>query len=156
MFRKKIIYREDGVPYLMRRYLIKTRLFQIVIHNILQSDNDCLHDHPWNFVSIILKGGYWEGTTAEQVLKGEELRHFNELYNGHTYYKWYGRFRILFRKAEWKHMLKLEQEHSYRTYSVDKPCTTLVIMFKRRREWGFFTKSGWLHWSKYKSTQNCE
>lgn len=155
MFRKKIITRQTGEPYLIRRYIIKTKLFQVVIHKILKSDDDCLHDHPWNFITFILKGGYWEGTTPEQVLKSEaEIEHYKKLIgdNG-VYYKWYGRFSILFRKAEWKHRLKLEPT---KIWGGSKPVTTLVIMFKRRREWGFFTKRGWVEWFNYKSTQNCE
>lgn len=152
--RKKIITREDNrEPYLIRYYLLKLKSFQIVIHKILQSDYDCLHDHPWNFISIILKGGYWEGTSPEQRLSKLECEHFKKTYgeNG-MYYRWYDRFSILFRKATWKHRLKLKQLGHERFM----PCTTLVIMFKRKREWGFFTKSGWVHWSKYNSKQNCE
>lgn len=159
MFKKKIITREDGTPYLIRTYLLKTSFFQIVIHKILQSDNDCLHDHPWNFITFILKGGYWEGTTPEQVLQQNESNWFKNS-NGHnaTYFRWYGRFSLLFRKAEWKHRLKLQQSNGNGKYEkgVTIPCTALVIMFKRRREWGFFTKSGWVHWSKYKSIQRCD
>lgn len=158
MFRKKTITRQTGEPYLIRRYLIKTKLFQVVIHKILKSDDDCLHDHPWNFISIILKGGYWEGTTPEQVLKSEaEIEHYKKIIGDNcVYYKWYGRFNILFRKAEWKHRLKLAKMPKH-IYGKDEiPCTTLVIMFKRRREWGFFTKNGFVKWFDYKSTQNCE
>src|SRR5208282_805597 len=33
------------------------------LHHILRSDEDRhLHDHPWPYVTIILKGGYWEVT----------------------------------------------------------------------------------------------
>lgn len=163
MFRKKVITREDGTPYLERTYYIKTKLFQIVKHKILQSDADCLHDHPWNFCSIILKGGYYEGTEAWQVLQGSELKYFKEKYGENSlYYKWYGVGSILFRKAEWKHKLRLDK-FSPSTYPasseidvINIPCTTLVIMFNRRREWGFWTKNGWLSWLNYKSTQSCD
>lgn len=161
MFPKKIITREDGTPYLIRTYLIKTKLFQVVIHKILQSDYDCLHDHPWNFLSIILKGGYWEGTTPEQVIKGNELLFFQQKYGRAIYYRWFGPGSILYRRAEWKHSLKLEDENKFiirnSVVNKPKPATTLVIMFKRRREWGFFTKlQGWVPWYKYDSKQNCE
>jgi|ERR1044072_25256 hypothetical protein len=169
MFRKKIICREDGTPYLIRTYLFKSKLFQIVIHKVLQSDPDCLHDHPWNFISLILWGGYWEGTTPEQKLRGFELEFFKIKHNANIYYRWYGPLSLLFRKAEWKHRLKLHDDNKKPIRSVDnlgnicvtgfkpKPCTTLVIMFKRKREWGFFTKAGWVPWQKYNNKeQRCD
>jgi hypothetical protein len=161
MFRKKIITREDGTPYLIRRYIIKTKLFQVCIHKILQSDPDCLHDHPWNFISFILRGGYWEGTTPEQRLDGFELEYFKSTYKeGVVYYRWFGWLSILKRNAEWKHRLKLPKHintkiSSHKTYK-EEPCTTLVIMFRKKREWGFFTKAGWIPWFKYKPTSSCE
>ena len=36
--------------------------FNIFIHKFLKSDPDDLHDHPWAFRTLILKGGYWEHT----------------------------------------------------------------------------------------------
>lgn len=46
----------------MRRYkLVRTRFGNIYLHHILRSDEDlCLHDHPWSFITIILRGGYRE------------------------------------------------------------------------------------------------
>lgn len=46
----------------MRRYkLLKTRWGNVYLHEILRSDEDnCLHDHPWSFVTLILAGGYRE------------------------------------------------------------------------------------------------
>lgn len=151
--RKKTITREDGTPYLIRTYLFKSNLFQICIHKVLQSDPDCLHDHPWNFISIILKGGYWEGTTPDQVLTGNELEYFKLKYKNAIYYRWFGPCRILFRKAEWKHRLKLEDT---KIWGGKKPATTLVIMFRRRREWGFYMKDGWVPYFKYKPVNSCE
>jgi hypothetical protein len=156
MFQKKIITREDGTPYLIRTYLIKCKLFQIVLHKILLSDNDCLHDHQWNFLSIILKGGYWECTDPEQVLSGPELEWFKEKYPNQKYCRWFGAGNILFRFAEWKHSLTLDTNRVAKEFWKEKPCTTLVIMFRKKREWGFWTKQGWLHWTKYRSTQKCD
>lgn len=141
LFRKKTIYREDGSPYLIRYYLFRCPWFQIVLHHILLSDNDCLHDHPWKFVSIILKGCYWEKTFAckPQLVGGGIF-----FTGGYRLTKHYAG-EILVRPANWKHALILE-----------KPCWTLVIMGKYVRQWGFWTKAGWKHWTEYKSTQSCD
>ena len=65
--RKRIILdRESQEPYLERYYLfLKDRKdfpFNIFIHKFLKSDSDDLHDHPWDYRTIILCGGYWEYT----------------------------------------------------------------------------------------------
>lgn len=134
--KKRIIYREDGSVYLIRYTLFKCRWFAIRLHHILLSDYDCLHDHPWNFISIILWKGYIEA--REKSFKLAPWVRWNT-------FKRCKPGSILFRKAEDKHRL-----------IVSSPAWTLVIMMKRRREWGFWTKGGWIHWSNYKSTQSCE
>lgn len=40
----------------------KKRSFNIVLHKICQSDPADLHDHPYDYFTIILWGGYWEET----------------------------------------------------------------------------------------------
>ena len=63
---KRVIYRDDGVPYLERYYILHSDTYKflpgIYLHKFLASDEDVeLHDHPWHFSgSIILTGGYLE------------------------------------------------------------------------------------------------
>tara|TARA_B110001452_G_scaffold168664_1_gene140974 strand:+ start:195 stop:596 length:402 start_codon:yes stop_codon:yes gene_type:complete len=52
-------------PFVIRYYLLfrkrpKWFPFNILIHKILKSDLGDLHDHYWSYITIILKGGYWE------------------------------------------------------------------------------------------------
>jgi hypothetical protein len=73
--RKRVIPDRDfGDPYLTRYYLfLKERRrfpFNIFLHQFHKSDEDMLHDHPWSFVSIIVKGGYWEHTTEGRFWRG--------------------------------------------------------------------------------------
>ena len=54
---------EGHVPYMGRYHLIfKNRYcpFNIFVNKIFASDPNDMHDHPWSFVSIIIKNGYWE------------------------------------------------------------------------------------------------
>lgn len=70
---KRVIYdRESREPYMVRYYIFSTRWlekffpklsYRLVLHNVLRSDIDGLHDHPWPWKSKILSGGYWEETT---------------------------------------------------------------------------------------------
>jgi hypothetical protein len=73
--RKRIILdRESQEPYLTRYYVfLKERKwfpFNIFLHNFHKSDPDDLHDHPWPFITIILKGGYWEHTPKGKFWRG--------------------------------------------------------------------------------------
>ena len=77
--RKRIIMdRLDNEPYLTRYYLfLKERKwfpFNIFLHNFHKGDPDDLHDHPWPYCTIILKGGYWEHLkTGERKWRPTEL-----------------------------------------------------------------------------------
>ena len=58
----------QGEPYLERYYVAfrdrrggdKPVPFNIFLHHFIKSDSPVWHTHPFNYVSIILKGGYWE------------------------------------------------------------------------------------------------
>ena len=54
-------------PFVIRYYpLFRSRPkwfpFNIFIHKLLKSDLGDLHDHYWSYITIMLKGGYWETT----------------------------------------------------------------------------------------------
>lgn len=94
--------------------------FSARIHHILRSDDDRhFHDHPWNYVTIILRGGYYEVTP--RVVNGEIVGEKSE---------WYGPGTILRRRAEHWHRLVLPY---------GKTATTLFIMGRKRQSWGFLT-----------------
>ena len=65
--RKRIVMdRQNDEPYLERYYLfLKDRKrfpFNVFLHKFLKSDPDDVHDHPWPYATLILKGGYHEWT----------------------------------------------------------------------------------------------
>jgi hypothetical protein len=60
--KRQLIGTEDN-KYLDRIYIIQTPWFGIMFHKIYRPDNQRdLHDHPWNFLSLILHGSYKEQT----------------------------------------------------------------------------------------------
>lgn len=124
-YKKSIIYRNDDQPYLIRHSLFSCRYFAIKVHNIRLSDHACLHDHPWAFITLLLKGGYVEHTE-----QGSKV---------------YGRGTILYRPARFLHRLEIHQ-----------PVWTLVITFRKTRQWGFQTPKGWVFWRQYTATEGCE
>lgn len=115
--RRYIGGKED--PLLIRWTLFRIPSFGIMLHKFCRSDYDrALHDHPWTFISFILRGGYWEQTETGR--------------------KWYAPGSILYRPAEWKHRVIITQ-----------PSWSLVVVFRRRRKWGFWVNEKWCWWRKY-------
>ncbi len=130
---------QNGPIYLIRYSIFSCPWFSIKLHRIMMSDDDCQHDHPWSFVSIILWGGYFEVTSNDQKSTPWIV--------GFTS-KWFGPGSVLWRPAPSPHSLMLPNE---------KPATTLVITFKKQREWGFITPSGWVKWTEYiRGGRKCE
>ena len=117
--------RIDQEPYLERYYLfLKEREdfpFNIFLHRFIKSDPDDLHDHPWSFRSIILKGGYWEYTKQGKFWRGPLSYRYNP--------------------AETFHRVELDKNIPY--------CWTLFIPGKRVKDWGFETKNGWIQHENY-------
>lgn len=100
------------------------------IHEILRSDDDRdLHDHPFAYTTIILKGGYWEETPVDPARPAGERRR-----------EWHGPGSILQRKASDAHRLIVP---------AGKTATTLFMTGARIKEWGFWTPDGWVHWRRY-------
>ena len=48
--------------YLLFRHRPKWFPFNIFVHKLLKSDLGDLHDHYWSYITIMLRGGYWETT----------------------------------------------------------------------------------------------
>ena len=58
---------DEAKPFMIRYYLLFRKRprwfpFNIFLHKILKSDLGDLHDHYWSYLTLVLKGGYWETT----------------------------------------------------------------------------------------------
>lgn len=150
-FKKTVITREDNLPYLIRRTLISVgKWFSLKLHKIIMSDDACLHDHPWAFLTFIYKGGYYEWTDIKDAPTDRTWCGHKISPDGKMLIKvWYPPGTILYRPARWAHSLELKHD-------VVKPCYTFVITFKVIRKWGFFTKSGWIYWRNYTKQEHCD
>jgi hypothetical protein len=112
--------------------VFKCRWFAVYLHEFERSDHDrCLHDHPWGFVSIILRGGYWE-----------EM--FDNGYSYRTSRRWRRPGSILVRPAKTAHRIELTA--GAEAGILPKPWS-LVIVGRKSRAWGFWTIAGWREWS---------
>lgn len=161
---KERITREDGADYLNRITIIGIgKWFSIKFHNVVQSDDACLHCHPWSFISIILKGGYWEHTYVEPIIIElakelgvddemlEELNIFPAPDGKYTVRKFYKPGSILWRRAPSIHKLELNNDKNGKPI----PCNTLIFTGKVFRKWGFYTKSGFIYWRDYTKKLHC-
>lgn len=130
----------DRGPLLTRYYLIETRWFAVYLHHLHASDEDrALHDHPWAFITFLLSGGYFEHTPWKAPEMNRRLNiQTPPPGDDRSVRTWRRRFSVLYRPAIWRHRLELV-----------KPTWTLILRSRHLREWGFITKSGWLHWKEY-------
>jgi hypothetical protein len=91
-----------------RYFVWRSRWFNVFIHQMYAPIAPPLcHDHPWSFVSLVLKKGYWEST------------------DGQTF-AWRPSKSILYRPAEFRHTVKTDNETAW----------SLVVTGPKRRQWG--------------------
>lgn len=133
--RKRIVMdRVNDEPYLERYYLfLKDRKrfpFNVFLHKFLKSDPDDVHDHPWPYFTLILRGGYWEWIPQFNS-KGEK---FGEI----SVWRGPGHFRIC--KATSYHRIELDPTVT---------CWTLFCPGPQQKDWGFLSKGQWVQWEQY-------
>lgn len=106
----KEIKSKDGVLHFRRWAILQTKFLSIYIHGIYKEDNDKhLHNHPWNILTIILKGSY-----IEQLLDTEVKRKF---------------LHVGFRNRY--------QYHKIKELLSDKVFTLAFVFGKRNNKWGY-------------------
>ena len=137
--RKRIVLdRASNEPYLERYYLfLKDRNrfpFNVFLHKFLKSDPDDLHDHPWPYATIILKGGYYEWIPNYDK-NGKRLCEV-------AVWRKPGHFRVS--SANSFHRIELDPAVT---------CWTLFMPGPQQREWGFMVKDKWVQWEQYLSTK---
>ncbi len=129
----KEIKSKEGELHFKRWQILSTPWFSIYIHGIYKADEDeHLHDHPWNYFSFILWGYFTEISAMPygNDQPKETLMH---------------PFSFVKRKAETFH--KIKKLHSTSIY-------TLFIIGKRKRNWGYSYKGGWIENSEYRKLKN--
>jgi len=129
-----IMDRENNEPYLERYYLfLRDRTwfpFNVFLHKFLKSDPDHVHDHPWPYATVILRGGYWEWVPQFDA-NGYKICEIA---------KWRrpGHFRIC--SADSYHRIELDP--SVVTW-------TLFVPGPKQRDWGFLVQNQWVQNEQY-------
>lgn len=129
--------RNTGELYLVRWRVIQTPWFGVFVHKINEPDfdRDC-HDHPWNFTSIILRGGYTEEVwpVPRHLFMPDTL--------GAAPISYQRRWNLFSR-----HRMTTEKAH--KIISVKPGTISLILVGRRFRDWGFWTPQGWVVWTEY-------
>lgn len=131
VLKKFMIHSKAGDLYLTRWRVLATPFFNIMLHRIDGPDPDFHpHDHPWAFISLVLKGGYHEKVVTpgpKSYLDTQEYKH----------HKWFS-------------FHKMPQGLYHKIIGLDgRPVWTLVLTGPRRSDWGFLTPTGHVPWKQY-------
>jgi len=126
---------DTSQSYMRRVKIIDTPYFGIYIHRIYRPDGIGypMHDHPWDFWSFIINGGYDED--LGHIFMGNHDLVFN-----HTWRK--SRKRFSFHRMRNRQIHKITNLHKV-------PTTTLVFRGRIRKEWGFYTPEGFVPSGQY-------
>jgi hypothetical protein len=129
-----IMDRVENQPYLERYYLfLKERKrfpFNIFLHKFLKSDPDDVHDHPWPFLTVILRGGYWEWTPQFNS-QGQKIGEIAQ---------WCNPGSVRWASAGQYHRIEIDPEVT---------CWTLFMPGIKQRDWGFLVRNQWIQWEEY-------
>lgn len=122
--RKWSIAWKQGLPceddIYVRRWVLETPWFSLRLHHWLHSDDQrALHDHPYAFVTCILRGGYTDVTFAGEQKMTPGM--------------------IVYRPATHAHYVRLDRGE----------CWTLLFTSPIIRRWGFWMNGRWRKANKY-------
>lgn len=146
---------------------IKNDKAKLMLHIFYSGDEgNCLHDHPWDFTSYIIAGGYFEKTMQDKGVADIDsyIKGLGFKAKQIPWTEWKRPGSILRHKAEHRHQVKLGTKIVRKSYHVEgigqvlgyaiekKRCWTLVWRSKKKRDWGFWNKGVFTHFSKWKNT----
>lgn len=144
--------------YLSRLSVFSCPWFQVLLHKFNRSDDArAFHNHPWNFLTIPLRYGYYDITPGP--VGGPNRR------------QWCGILRPRFRRAGHVHRVELPSylceetvygpRDMFRTNPIvkqqwkERQSVTLVFTGPIIEKWGFITNGVWEHWQDYGKRLGC-
>lgn len=128
--RRRLTLTHDGRRFLDRWGLCHDHIGGFYLHHIAGPDPGMdLHDHPWSFISIVLRGGYWDWRApVADACRGRQVHHHQS--------------------RRWSiHRMPLDVAH--RIHAAQPNTWTLVLRGPTRRVWGFYPPSGRVSWLDY-------
>lgn len=120
---------KDGLRYLVRLRIVQTPWFGVYLHDIHEDDGDrCPHNHPWSFLSFVLRGSY-----AERLYPDPTGQPSTYVLQTHR------RFSL--------HAMGRKSAH--RIVFAAPGLKTLIVVGPRRASWGFFDDDRFIDWRDY-------
>lgn len=139
--------RSDDDKVFLDRWGWECGSFGVFVHRMEAPDPGLdLHDHPWWFVSWVLKGEY-----IERRIPGRLACHDDKRIIPCT-----NRVCGNVRRRRWSlRAIRLDECHTI-TDLTDGDVWTLVLHGPKRRTWGFYTPNGWMPWKLYEQQVRAE
>lgn len=131
-------YDEPEQNYMTRWRVIAAPWFGLYVHRLAKPDpRPTLHDHPWPFISFVLRGGYTEDVgTRPDAERSSPVT---------------GR-----RTRSWRpgscHLMRKDDAHAI-TALRRSPTWTVLLVGKRQRpepSWGYWDDDGWTAWDRHR------
>lgn len=129
---RKVIGPSDN-PMLVRWRIIQTPLGGLYLHLIYREDLDRYpHDHPWTFWSWVIRGSY-----TEEYYADSRLTKYNDLLKTREI------------RSRWS-LRRFPKCAAHRIITVMPYTTSLVLVGRKTRTWGFYTPTGtFVDWRDY-------
>lgn len=123
----KEIRSKEGELHFKRFAIFQTPRLSLYIHRLFKEDQDAhLHNHPWNFLTLVLRGCY-----------------FAEAEDGHWYLK---------RPGTWSRMTR---DHYHKIAEIDEgPVTTLFLAYGEWQPWGYLVGDEHVEASEYRERKH--
>lgn len=133
VYRRLTLRDGDDQVFLDRWGFGVRRLGTIYLHRMEAPDPGVdLHDHPWSFVTIVLKGGYVE---QRESIRDDDTP----------------KIKFEHRRPLRPRLMRLDECHTIARL-LGKVSWSLVITGPVRRSWGFYTPDGWMHHNAYEDS----
>src|SRR4051794_8190093 len=119
----------DECPYL-RRWVFNFGPGSLRVHHWYAGDDPrSLHDHPWWFLTVVVKGGYTDISSTKPGSARREFYSYDDLRAP----------AVRFRPALHAHTVSVHEGG----------CWTVMLTGRHMRDWGFYTREGWLRMRAY-------
>lgn len=136
----------------MKRWVLQTRFGSIRLHHWMGSDDlRNQHDHPWSFLTIVLKGGYDDLSTEQIDCPACDSQSFLRLAGDCQDCGNSGVIDTL--KTSRMSAGRVQYRHAHHRHSVKVDpggCWTLIFTSADQRKWGYWVGKFWKAHDKYR------